>query len=197
MNEVNALIQRIKSNDKKVRYQALEQVMKLSRSNKRKQKAVFLSVLHEKALSEKWEERYISMYTISRFMWKNGCFDDFKETYNYVLKLLEDQDGRVRIAAFNALENFRGFFIACVYGGLTNFPEKDIVKLWLDSLILLWDKTKSIKEGKQQYFLMKCVDTLFRPDMESYLNNKEYKKYMEIWEKLQELNEEYDESGGL
>ena len=126
-------------------------------------------------------------------MWKNSKFEDFQKAYSTVLRLLEDQDGRVRIAAFNALEHFRGFFIMYVYGGLNHFNQEDIVQLWIDSLISLWDKTKDLKEIKQQYFLMKCVDTLFRPDMEGYLNKKEYQKYIGIWDKLQELNNEYNE----
>ena len=193
MNEVNNLIERIKSIDKKVRNKALELVMKLSRSNKSKQKSEFLTILHNKAFSENWEERYISMYAISRFMWRSGKFEDFQKAYSNMLRLLEDQDGRVRIAAFNALEHFRGFFIVFAFGELNHFDKKEMIKLWLDSLILLWDKTKTINQGKQQYFMMKCVDALFRPDMEEYLNGKESKKYIEIWKKLQELNEEYNE----
>ena len=190
--DIANIVQNIKSNDKIVRYKALDQVMDISRSNKVKHKAELLELLHQKAISTDWNERYISMYAISRFMWGLNQFEDFKKTYSYVLKLLEDEDCRVRIAAVNALENFRGLFIAYVYGGLNHFPEKDIVKLWLDSLILLWDKTKNTKQRKQQYFMMKCVDTLFRSDLEGYLNNNEYKKYMEIWDKLQELKEEYN-----
>ena len=78
MNEVNELIERIKSKDQKVRYQALELVVNLSRSNKRKKKRDLLNILHAKASSEHWEERYVSMYAISRFMWRNEKFEDFQ-----------------------------------------------------------------------------------------------------------------------
>lgn len=193
MNEAGNLLEKIKSKDKKIRYQALEEVMELSRSKKSKQKIELLKILQEKASAENWEERYIAMYALSRFMWRSGRFEDFQCAYQKVLESLEDEDGRVRIAAFNALEHFRGFFIAYVYGGLNHFNKNDLVKLWLDSLISLWDKTKGLKPGKKQYFLMRCVDTLFRPDMEGHLNNKEGRKYLEIWNKLQELEEEYSE----
>ena len=43
---------------------------------------------------------------------------------------------------------------------------------------------------------MKCIDTLFRPDMEEDLSKKYYKKYKEIWDKLQEIEERYNESEG-
>ena len=119
-----------------------------------------------------------------------------RRTYHNVLKLLEDEGGRVRVSAFNALEHFRSFFITFAFGGYNHFDEKEIVKLWMNSLFLLWDKTKSMEKGKKQYNLMKCVDALFRPDMEDYLNNKEYKKYDEIWNKLQEIEEIYNESKG-
>ena len=195
MNEINTLIEEIKSKDPKVRYKALEEIMKLSRSNKSKQKKELLDILHKKASSSSWEERYVSMYAISRVMWRSGKFEDFQKAYYDVLRLLEDEDGRVRMAAFNALESFRGFFVMHVYGGLNHFNKEEIVKQWITSLISLWDKTKSSEQEKQQYFLMKCVDTLFRPDMEEYLSKKERCKYMEIWEKLQELNEEYNERG--
>ena len=46
-----------------------------------------------------------------------------------------------------------------------------------------------MEKGKKQYHLMKCVDALFRPDMEDYLSEKEYRKYNEIWDKLQEIEE--------
>ena len=195
VGEVNKLIERIKSKDQKIRYKALEEITKLSRSNKSKQKTELLKKLHEKVLSEDWEERYISMYTISRFMWRSGKFEDFQKAYSNVLKLLEDSDGRVRIAAFNALEHFRGYFITYTFGEIYHFDKKEMIKSWLDSLLSLWDKTKMLKSAKKQSFMMKCVDTLFRPDMEEYLSKKEYQQYMEIWEKLQELNEEYNERG--
>lgn len=196
MEHINKFIENIKSKDKKVRYKALDEIMKLSRSNKRKQKTELLKILNEKSFSKNWEERYISMYGISRYMWRKGKFEDLKQTYNNVLRLLEDEDGRVRIAAFNALEHFRGFFFSFVLGAYTKFDEKEVVKLWMGSLFLLWDKTKSMKRGKKHYHLMKCVDTLFRPDMEDYLNNKEFRKYCEIWDKLQEVEEIYNESKG-
>ena len=166
------------------------------KTRKVKQKAELLKILNEKSFSAEWEERYISMYGISRYMWRGGKFESLKKTYHNVVRLLEDEDSRVRVAAFNALEHFRSFFIWFVYGGYPNFDEKEIVKLWMDSLFLLWDKTKSMEKSKKQYHLMKCVDTLFRPDMEEYLNNKEYKKYNEIWNKLQEIGEIYNESRG-
>ena len=194
MNEISIIIANIKSKDKKLRYLALEEIMAISRSNKKKQKAQLLNSLNEKAKSRDWEERYVSMYGISRFMWRSGTFEDFKKTYYHVLKLLEDEDGRVRIAAFYALEHFRSFFIAFVFGGLNHFHKKDIAPLWLHSLIVLWEKTKAMDNGKQQYFLMKCIDTLFRSDMEEYLNDKEHRIYIEIWDKLQELENEYNEN---
>ena len=185
----------LKSKDKKKRYKARDEIMKLSRSMKRKQKAELLNTLNEKSVSPDWEERYISMYGISRYMWRNGRFDDLGRTYANVLRLIEDDDGRVRAAARNALEHFRSFFTTFVYGSYNHFDEKKVVRLWLESLFLLWDRTKSMEEGKKQYHLIRCVDTLFRPDMEGYLTNKEYKKYREIWDKLQELDELYNEFG--
>ena len=193
MSEILNVVYDLKSNDKKIRYKALDQIMEISRSNEINQKKELLKILHHQAKSADWNERYISMYATSRFMWGSGSFEDFKETYYSVLKLLEDEDGRVRIAAFNALEHFRGFFIAFAFGGLDHFDKNETVKLWLDSLILLWDKTKVLEEGKRQCFMMKCVDTLFRPDMEGYLNRGYYRKYMEIWDRLQELEKEYNE----
>ena len=190
------IINRIKSKDKKTRYKALDEIMKLSRSRKRKQKAELLKILNEKSFSTEWEERYVSMYGISRYMWRNGKFADLKETYYNVLRLLEDENGRVRVASFNALGHFRSFFITFAFGGYSNFDEKEVIKLWMDSLFLLWDKTKSMEKGKKRYLLIKSVDTLFRPDREGYLNNKEYRKYNEIWDKLQEIEEIYNESRG-
>ena len=104
MNNIFYLINSIKSKDKKTRYRALDDIMKLSRSKKIKQKTELLKVLNEKSLSKEWEERYVSMYGISRFKWKCGQFKDLKEVYQNVLRLLEDGDGRVRVAAFNALD---------------------------------------------------------------------------------------------
>ena len=190
------IINRIKSKDRKIRYKALDEIMNLSRSRKRKQKAELLKILNEKSFSKDWEERYVAMYGISRFMWRSGKFDDLRKTYYNVLRLLEDDDGRVRVAAFNAMEHFRTFFTFFVYSDYSNFNEKEIVKLWTNSLFLLWDKTKSMEKSKRQRYLMKCVDNLFRSDMEEYLSKKEYKKYNEIWDKLQKIEEIYNESKG-
>ena len=196
MEQLTSIINRIKRKDKKTRYKALDEIMKLSRSNKRKQKAELLKILNEKSFSDNWEERYVSMYGISRYMWRGGKFNDLKNTYQNVLRLLEDEDGRVRVAAFNSLEHFRTFFTFFVYRCYNNFNEKEIVKLWMNSLFLLWDKTKATEKGRLQRHLMKCVDALFRPDMEDYLSEKEYRKYTEIWNKLQEIEEVYNESKG-
>ena len=65
-------------------------------------------------------------------------------------RLLEDEDGGVRVSAFNALEHFRNFFITFAFGGYNPFDEKEIVKLWMNSLFLLWDKTKSLKKLKKE-----------------------------------------------
>lgn len=195
MDDINELIERIKSKDQKVRCKALEEITKLSKSNRRKQKAEMLRILPEKASSSSWEERYVAMYALSRIRWRSGKWEDFHRAYSNALRLLEDDNGRVRIAAFNVLEHFRGYFIACTFGEMDHFDKKEMVKLWLDSLLSLWDKTKRLESGKTQSFMMKCVDTLFRPDMEEYLSKKEYQQYMEIWEKIRELNEEYNERG--
>src|SRR3989344_4478360 len=90
MSETNKLIEKVKSKDRKARYKALEEITKLSRSNKSRQKAELLKKLHEKASSSLWEERYFSMYAISRVMWKSGKLEDFQKSYSDVLKLLED-----------------------------------------------------------------------------------------------------------
>ena len=121
MEQLTSLINRIKSKDRKARYKVLDQIMELSRSKKIKQKAELLKILNEKSFSTEWEERYVSMYGISRFMWRNGKFVDLKETYDNVLRLLEDENDRVRLAAFNALEHFRTFFTFFVYRGYNNF----------------------------------------------------------------------------
>ena len=193
MTEVNELIETITNKERKIRYKALERIGELSRSNKREKKEELLNVLHTKAASVNWEERYVSMYAISRYMWKNDTFQEFQRAYSNVLQLLEDEDGRVRVAAFNALERFREFFIAYMYGMLSDFNRKDVIKIWFDSLIRQWDKAKNTEQGKKQIFMMRCVDVLFRPDMEEHLNNKEYEKYVDIWDKLQELEIEYRE----
>src|SRR3989344_9613370 len=135
MTEVNELIETITNKERKIRYKALERIGELSRSNKREKKEELLNVLHTKAASVNWEERYVSMYAISRYMWKNDTFQEFQRAYSNVLQLLEDEDGRVRIAAFNALERFREFFIAYMYGLLSDFNRKDVIKIWFDSLI--------------------------------------------------------------
>jgi hypothetical protein len=167
----------------------------LSRSRKYKQKQNLLDLVNKKSFSSNWEERYVSMYALSRYMWRSGKFEDLKETYSNVLRLLEDQDGRVGVAARNALEHFRSFFTMHAFGGYSHFNEKEIVNLWIDSLFLLWDKTKNMEEGKKQYRMMRCVKTLFRTDMEAYLTRPQLKKYDEIWDKIQELNELYNEFG--
>ncbi len=194
MNEIEIVIKNIKSKDRKVRYAALEAITKLSNS---KQKQELLTILHEKAASNPWEDRYVAMYALSRFRWRSGTFADFSKTYQQVLHLLEDEDGRVRVTAFNALEHFRGYFIAFIFGEMKQFEQKEVASLWLNSLFSLWQKTKSIKDKKKKYFMMKCIDTLYRPDMEEYLSPQDYRKYMEIWKKLLELNEAYNESRGL
>ena len=194
MNKLLKIVNNIKSKDKKLRYKALEGITHISRSRKIKQKIEILKILNEKSFSLRWEEKYISMYALSRFMWRGGKFKDLKQAYHNVIRLLEDNDGRVRMAAFNALVHFRSFFVMFAYGAYSDFDEKEIVKLWTDSLFLLWDKTKSIEKSKKQQYLMKCIDTLFIPDMEDYLSKKDYKKYKEIWDKLQEIEEIYNES---
>lgn len=196
MKSVTTLINRIKNKDRKIRCKALDDIMMLSRSQKRKQKTELLKILNHKSFSPECEERYVSMYGVSRYMWRGGKFEDLKQTYSNVIRLLEDNDGRVRVAAFNALEHFRTFFTTFAFGADIKFDKKEIIKLWTDSLFLLWEKIKSMEKGHRQRFLMKCVDRLFRPDMEEYLNKKEYRKYSEIWNKLQEIEEVYNESRG-
>ena len=124
------------------------------RSRKRKQKAELLKILNKKSFSTEWEERYFSMYGISRYMWRGGKFNDLKNTYQNVLRLLEE----------------------FVYGVYSNFDDKEIVKLWMDSFFLLWDKIKSMEKSKKQHHLMKCVENLFRSDMEEYLSKKDYRE---------------------
>ncbi|MFH1641914.1 MAG: hypothetical protein ABIC04_03360 [Nanoarchaeota archaeon] len=196
MSEVLKLVNTIKSKDKKERYKALDSIMWLSRSRKAKQKAELLKILNEKSFSDDWEKKYIAMYGISRVRWRFGKFDELKKAYKNVLRLLEDSDGRVRVAALNALDrNFKGFFISFELGECEKFSKEEIVKLWMDSLFFLWDKTKTETNYKIQYHLMRCVDVLFRPDMNCYLNAKEYSKYKEVWAQIQELNELYNEYG--
>lgn len=179
--------------DKNTRYAALDAIRKIACSRNMKQKSELLKALNEKSHSGLWEDRYVSMYGISRYMWHIGKIEDLKETYSNVVRLVADEEGRVRIAAFNALEHFRGFFVSFVYGGFGHFEEKAIVRLWMDSLFLLWDKVTSTEEGKLQQHLLKCVERLYRPDLEEYLTKKEREKYNAIWHKLQELNALYDE----
>ncbi len=90
--------------------------MKLSRSNKSKQKSEFLNILQNKAFSENWEERYISIYAVSRFWWRSGKFEDFQKAYSNVLRLLEDETAR-RIASVKLTEN--------IYSIPKNFNKND------------------------------------------------------------------------
>ena len=196
MNETLNLINSIRSKDKRERYKALDEIRDLSRSRKTNQKTELLKILNDKSFSDDWEDRYISMYGISRIRWRFNRFEELKKAYKNALRLLEDKDGRVRIAAFNALDrSFISFFISFEIDRLEKFDEKEVVKLWMSSLFSLWDKTKAETNYKIQYHLMRCVDTLFRPDMDCYLNDEEYVKYKEIWEQVQELDGLYNEFG--
>lgn len=188
------LIENLKSKDKKIRYQVLNDIMKLSRSKKRIQKAELLKILNETSYSSNWEERYISMYALSRYMWRSGSFEEVKTAYNNVLRLLEDSDGRVRMAAKNALEHFSRWFTTYVFcGGYIHFNEKEVINLWMNSLFMLWEKTKQMDKGKRQEHMMRCVEILFRTDMDELLTPTQLKKYDEIWNKIQELDNEYNE----
>ncbi len=55
MEQLTSFINKIKSKDKKIRYKALDEIMKLSRSRKIKQKTEILKILNEKSFSEEWE----------------------------------------------------------------------------------------------------------------------------------------------
>lgn len=111
MNTPLEIIEKIKSKDKKIRYKALDKVMELSRSNKNKQKEELLRILNGRVSSENWEERYVSMYALSRIMWKNGRFENFQRAYHDVLRLLEDKDGR-RLYKFSSSVAQGGYLYA-------------------------------------------------------------------------------------
>ncbi len=188
------LIDALKSKDKKVRYKVLDNIMKLSRSNKTTHKQEFLNLVLLKSDSKDWEERYVAMYAVSRFYRKNWDFKDFRKQFLNALRLIDDNDGRVRIAARNALEHFRTNFLLFTWGEWDT-GEKEIVDLWSDSLFSLWEKIRSLEEGKMQLHFIECIKILYQHDMDAYLNKQDYKKYQQIWEKVNELDNLYFEYG--
>ncbi|MBI2548789.1 hypothetical protein HYW21_05555 [Candidatus Woesearchaeota archaeon] len=188
------LIGALKSKDKKVRYKVLDNIMKLSRSNKTTHKQEFLNLVLLKSDSNDWEERYVAMYAVSRFYRKNWDFKDFRKQFLNALRLIDDNDGRVRIAARNALEHFRTNFLLFTWGEWDT-DEKEIVDLWSDSLFSLWEKIRSLEEGKMQLHFIECIKILYQHDMDAYLNKQDYKKYQQIWEKVNELDNLYYEYG--
>lgn len=188
------LIDSLKSKDKKMRYRVLDAILKLSRSNKKALKEDFLNLILLKSNAQDWEERYIAMYAISRFYKKDWDFERFRSQFLNTLNLIEDTDGRVRIAARHVLEHFRTNFLLFTWGGWDT-DEQKIVELWAGSLFSLWEKIKSIEEGKMQLHLLQCIKILYQHDMDDYLNNKDYRKYKEIWKKVNELDELYFEHG--
>ncbi len=189
-----SLINSLKSKDKKARCRALDSILKLSRSNKTKWKKEFLNLILSKSTADGWEERYIAMYAISRFYRKNWDFEEFKKQFLNVLNLTEDKDGRVRIAAKNALEHFRTSFLLFCWGEW-GANEKELVELWKQSLFSLWERIDSLEEGRMQLHLIECIKILFQNDMEAYLSRKDFNKYHEIWDNLMELDEKYYELG--
>lgn len=190
--DARSLINALKSKDKKTRYRTLDTIVKLSRSNKITWKREFLSLVLSKSSSDDWEERYIAMYAISRFYHRKWDIEEFKKQFLNVLKLIEDKDGRVRIVARNALEHFRTNFLWFCWGEWkTN--EKELVELWKESLFSLWGKIASLEEGKLQLHLLRCIKALYQHDMEAYLSKKDFGKFQEIWDKINELDERYYE----
>ena len=80
------LIDALKSKDKKVRYKVLDNIMKLSWSNKTTHKQEFLNLVLLKSDSKDWEERYVAMYAVSRFYRKNWDFEDFRKQFLNALR---------------------------------------------------------------------------------------------------------------
>ncbi len=192
--EAELLINSLKNKDKKLRYKTLDAILHLSRSNKHKLKKEFLRLILFKSVSDDWEERYVAMYALSRFYRRNWNLQEFKEQFLNVFRLIQDSDGRVRIAARNALEHFRSNFLYFVWGEW-KVDGAEVVTLWKESLYLLWEKIKATKKGKMQAYLVECIKILYQHDMDSYLDKKDFEKYSRIWDKVNELDEFYYESG--
>jgi hypothetical protein len=192
--EVDSIFNALKSKDKKIRYRALDKILEFSRSNKTLWKKDFLNTVLLKSASKDWEERYLAMYAISRFMRKNWDFEDFKIQFLNIVLLLEDVDGRVRIAARNALEHFRTSFL--FYGwGEWKVDENKLLLLWKSSLFSLGAKVINMNNGKMQAHMVQCVKILFQNDLEDCLNTSDHKKYETLWNKINELDEMYYEYG--
>ena len=177
--DIEPIFNALKSKDKEIRYKSLDKILDLSRSNKISWKKEFLKSVLLKSSSKNWEKRYVAMYAISRFYRRNWEFEEFKSQFLKVLRLLEDADGRVRIAARNALEHFRTNFLLFVWGEWkTN--EKEIETLWTGSLFLLWEKIDAIDEEIMQMHIVQCIKLLYQHDMDAYLS-KNFKKYEQVW----------------
>jgi hypothetical protein len=192
--ERESVFDALKSKDKKIRYDALDNILKLSRSNNTSWKKEFLNSVLLKSNSTDWEERYVAMYAISRFMKKNWDFQEFKCQFLNVLQLIEDMDGRVRIAARNALEHLRTNLLFYSWGEW-KVDSYEIIPLWKNALFLLGEKAILMNNGKMQAHLVQCVKTLFQNDLEESLNKSDHKRYEELWRKICELDEYYYEYG--
>jgi len=192
--DVDLIFHALKSKDKKIRYKALDTILKFSRSNKTSWKKEFIESVLLKSSSKDWEDRYVVMYAISRFYRRDWKFEDFKKQFLNVLRLLEDADGRVRIAARNALEHFRTSFLLFIFGQWKT-DSKQIVDLWRDSLFLLWEKIDAMGQGKMQLHLVQCIKIIYQHDMDAYLNKKDFERYEKIWNKVIELDDFYYEFG--
>jgi len=185
-----SLINALKSKDKKIRYKTLDTILQLSHSNKSRWKDCFLNLILSKSVSEDWEDRYVAIYAISRFYQKNWDFEKFKKQFLNAVKLIEDKDGRVRIAARNALEHFRLNFLYFSWGEW-KVDKKKIVELWKESLYSLWEKIDATEEDKIKVHLVECIRILCQHYMDEYLTKKDFEKYLQIWNTVNELDERY------
>jgi hypothetical protein len=184
------LFNALKSKDKKTRYFALDEIMKLSRSNKTLLKNDFLKRVLSKSSSLDWEERYVAMYAVSRFYLQNWEFDQFKMHFLNALKLNEDADGRVRVAAKNTLDHFRTS-IMLLRLGIWKTNDEKIIRLWKDSLFALWEKIVPMEKGKLQLHLIECIKIFYLCGLEGYLSGKDCHKYWQTWKEINELNQLY------
>ena len=180
----------VKDKNKKVRHTALENITLFSRSNNVKWKKSFLELILLKSNSSDWEERYVAMYALSRFMTKNWDFEDFKKQFLNTLRLLEDSDGRVRIAARTSLEHLRMSFLLFIFGQWKT-DGKELVELWKNALFETWKKIEDLGEGKMQAHLLQCSKILYQHDMDAYLNKEDFKKYEHIGNNIRALDDFY------
>ncbi len=192
--DIEYIFNALKSKDKKIRYKALDKILEFSRSKKTTWKKEFFKSVLLKSSSKDWKERYAVMYAISRFIRKNWDFEEFKKQFLNILRLIEDIDGRVRIAVRNALEHFRTSFLFYCWGEW-KVDENELLPLWKSSLFSLGEKAIRTDNGKMQAHMIQCVKILFQNDLEDCLNKSDHNKYKSLWNKINELDEFYYEYG--